>query len=108
MKHKKIRTTTAILCIGTILCACGGKQATRQADETVEAAPKAPVIIETNHLNPGVQYTEERGISPASPPVILDFTAKLPTQPFALKNHFSKVTCVTLKSPLSPEQGTFL
>lgn len=56
MKHKKIRTTTAILCIGTILCACGGKQATRQADETVEAAPKAPVIIETNHLNPGVQY----------------------------------------------------
>lgn len=108
MKHKKIRTTTAILCIGTILCSCGRKQATRQADETVEAAPKAPVIIETNHLNPGVQYTEERGISPASPPVILDFTAKLPTQPFALKDHFSKVTYVTLKSPLSPEQGTFL
>ena len=108
MKHMKVGTSTAILCIGIALCACGGKQGNTQTEETAETTPAKPVIIETSQLNPGIQNTEIRTADPANPPVVLDFTTKLPVRPFSLKEHFNKATCVTLKNPLSPDQGSFL
>ena len=108
MKHMKVGTSTAILCIGIALCACGGKQGNTQTEETAETTPAKPVIIETSQLNPGIQNTEIRTADPANPPVVLDFTTKLPVRPFSLKEHFNKATCGTLKNPLSPDQGSVL
>lgn len=108
MKQIRMKTTVIALGMVAILCACGGKQADKQTDETTSTAAKSPVIIETNHLNAGVKSTEMRAVDPANPPVVMDFTAKLPTQPFSLKDYFSKATCVTLKNPLPPDQGSFL
>lgn len=96
-----------------LLASCGGGK--KQASETTGPAvspdvPVAgqPVIIDTNHLNAGVRYTEERNIDTANPPVVMDFTQKLTEQPFDLAHYFTKATCVTLKHPLPPKEGGFL
>lgn len=108
MKEMRKGLSAVALCILASLCACGGKQANKQTEETAQAVTKVPVIIETNRLNPGIQSTEVRTADPVNPPIILDFTAKLPVQAFALKDYFSKATCITLKNPLPADQGSFL
>lgn len=109
MKYKRITAKVTVLCILTSLCACGGKQTDKQQmEEALPLTSNEPVIIETNHLNPGVKEVEIRVSDPANQPIILDFTANLPTQPFSLKDYFSKATCVTLRHPLPEDQGGFL
>lgn len=89
-------------------CSGGKKQATETENLPSSAVANQPVIIETNRLNPGVRYQEERSVDPANPPVVLDFTQKLVEQPLSLNDYFTKATCVTLKHPLPADQGGFL
>lgn len=107
MKHMKVGTSTAILCIGIALCACGGKQGNTQTEETAGTTPAKPVIIETSQLNPGIQNTEIRTTDPANPPVVLDFTTKLPVRPFSLKEHFNKGNLHHSKKSAFPQPGKF-
>lgn len=108
MKHIEINAKVVAVCMLASLLSCGGKQTTEQTGEVMSRTSSEPVIIETNKLTPGIKEVEIRSVDPANPPVILDFTAKLNTQPFSLKDHFTKATCVTLRHPLPLEQGGFL
>ena len=109
MKTQKGLTTTASMACGLVLMltACGGKKQTDETTGTV-AVVKQPVIIETNQLNPGVRDTEDRAVDPSRPPVVLDFTQKLPATTLSLKDHYTNASCVTLRHPLPANEGGFL
>lgn len=106
--QKGLSTKIAAVCsLMLIITACNGKKQSVEDAGPTEMA-KQSVIIETDRLNPGVRYAEKRAVDPSQPPVVLDFTKKLPVTDLSLKDYYSNATSATLRHPFPSEKGGFL